>query len=371
MDLASSGRIDAIAADSNDDFDVRIVEIDPLNDPRWSDLESRMPYGSIFTSSKWLRVLQRSYDFAIRCTAIEDASGRLTAAVPHVSISDVRGKRLVSLPFSDYCDPLVADSTTWSRLASALVEHRVPLTFRALHNEAILGDSAFTQYKDAKWHSVDLTRPIDEIWSSVDSSSRRAIRKSQKQEVQIRPAENKDDLRKFYELHAGVRNQKYRMLAQPYSFFDCIWDEFLGKGDGFLLLAEAEDRVVAGTMYLRHGDTIYYKFNASDLGQLQLRPNDLLVWEGIRRAKEELGCASFDFGLSDSDQEGLLRFKRKFATEEKTIRFMQHRSTRWETRTSEAEWSHVLPALTELFTGKSVPAGVAEQASSLLYRVFA
>lgn len=371
MDLNSSGRIDAIVADSNGGLSARVVEIDPLNDPRWSDLESRTPYGSIFTSAKWLRVLQRTYDFAIRGTAIEDASGRLTGALAHVSISDMRGKRLVSLPFSDYCDPLVADPSVWSQLASALVQRNIPLTFRCLQNEAVLGDPSFKQFKDAKWHSVDLTRSLDAIWESVETSSRRAMRKAQKQGVQIRRAESKKDLRTFYELHAGVRNQKYRMLAQPYSFFDSIWEEFLAEGHGFLLLAEVEGKVVAGTMYLRHGQTIYYKFNASDLEQLQFRPNDLLVWEGIRQAKEDLGCESFDFGLSDSDQEGLLRFKRKFATEEKTIRFMQHRSTRWETRTVEAEWSHVLPALTELFTSKSVPAGVAEQASSLLYRVFA
>lgn len=369
MDSIDPGRIHAIAADLNDG--ARVVEIDPLDDPRWSDLERGTPFGSIFTSSKWLRVLQRAYDFPIRCTAIENASGGLTGGVAHVSISDVRGKRLVSLPFSDYCDPLVADSTAWRRLADALVQRNIPLTFRCLHNEAVLSDPSFTQFKDAKWHSVDLTRSLDEIWDSVETSSRRAIRRAQKQGVQIRRAESKRDLRTFYELHAGVRNQKYRMLAQPYSFFDCIWDEFLEEGLGFLLLAEVNDRVIAGTMYLHHGRTIYYKFNASDLGQLQLRPNDLLVWDGIRRAKEEMGCATYDFGLSDSDQEGLLRFKRKFATEEKTIRFMQHRSTRWETRTVEAEWSHVLPALTELLTSKSVPAGVAEQASSLLYRVFA
>ncbi len=371
MDLIDSGRIGALVADIDGGLDARIVEIDPLNDPRFSELEKRTPYGSIFTSAKWLRVLQRTYDFSIRGTAIEDASGRLTGALAHVCVSDMRGKRLVSLPFSDYCDPLVADPSVWSQLVSALVQQRIPLTFRCLHNETVLGNPSFKQFKDAKWHSVDLTRSLDEIWNSVESSSQRAMRKAQKQGVQVRKAESKKDLRTFYELHAGVRNQKYRMLAQPYSFFDCIWDEFLEEGHGFLLLAEVDGQVVAGTMYLRHGQTIYYKFNASDLGQLQFRPNDLLVWEGIRRAKEEMDCSSFDFGLSDSDQDGLLRFKRKFATEEKTIRFMQHRSTRWETRTTEAEWSHVLPALTELFTSKSVPAGVAEQASSLLYRVFA
>ncbi len=225
--------------------------------------------------------------------------------------------------------------------------------------------------KDAKWHGVDLTRSLDEIWDSLHSSSRQAVRKARKQGVEVQLAATRHDLRDFYNLHAALRNRKYRMLAQPYAFFEAIWDEFLEHDAGFLLLARYRGKVIAGTLYLRHDETLYYKFNASDLAQLNVRPNDLLVWEGLKRAKQTMDCSMLDFGLSDSDQEGLIRYKKKFATEEKTIRFMHHESATWAKRSVEQEWSHVLPAVTELLTSEAVPASVSEQASKLLYRLFA
>ena len=51
---------------------------------------------------------------------------------------------------------------------------------------------------------------------------------------------------------------------------------------------------------------------------LSHRPNGLLVWEGIGK---EAGFDFLDFGLSDINQECLVRYKRKFSTEEKIISF--------------------------------------------------
>ena len=44
---------------------------------------------------------------------------------------------------------------------------------------------------------------------------------------------------------------------------------------------------------------------------LNHRPNDVMIWNGIRLAKER-GLARFDFGLSDWDQEEHIRYKRKY-----------------------------------------------------------
>ena len=228
--------------------------------------------------------------------------------------------------------------------------------FAACNNKVPLADSRFVSAKEAKWHAVDLDRALDDIWDSVHSSSRRAIRKARKRGVEIHLAKTKSDLRTFYELHGAVRNRKYRMLAQPYSFFEAIWDGFLERGNGFLLLARYEGRTIAGVLYLRHGDTVYYKFNASAHEQLAERPNDLLLWEGLTHAKQELGCRKLDLGLSDTDQDGLIRYKRKFATEEKMIRFLQHLPATWMQRSNEQEWSKILPELTGNPNGRRRPA---------------
>ncbi len=154
----------------------------------------------------------------------------------------------------------------------------------------------------------------------MHDSTHRAIRKSERAGLTVRVSRSEQDLRTFFEMHLKVRKYKYGLLAQPYSFFQNIWRHFVDVQHGFLLLAIHEDKIVAGDFFLDWKDTLYYKFNASVPGDLPYRPNDLLIWEGVRHAKER-GFTYLDFGLSDIDQEGLIRYKRKFGTEEKTISF--------------------------------------------------
>ena len=134
-----------------------------------------------------------------------------------------------------------------------------------------------------------------------------------------------------------------------------------------MLLAELDGQVLGGVLFLEWGRTIYYKFNASRPDLLGARPNDLVIWEAIQHGVRT-GLERLDFGLSDWDQEGLLRFKRKYATEEKTIHSLQnvpHAPSR-----REAELRALLPQLTSLFTRPDVPDPVSEEAGNLLYRYF-
>mgnify|MGYP000694688979 CR=1 FL=1 len=101
---------------------------------------------------------------------------------------------------------------------------------------------------------------------------------------------------------------------------------------------------------------------------MDARPNDLIVWEGMKYGRDK-GHEYLDFGLSDWDQEGLVRYKRKFATDEKTISFLRH-SPNGTVSQQTQQMADFLPQLTELFTRESVPDEVTEQAGNILYRYF-
>ena len=199
---------------------------------------------------------------------------------------------------------------------------------------------------------------------------RHAARHTQGRAVRldIRPLDGLEGLRGFYGLHVGLRKRKYRLLAQPPSFFDAIARRF-GEADGwFPLGAYLGDRLVAATIYLRWGDTLYYKFNASALDALDARPNNLLVWEGITLARS-LGCRRVDLGPSDDDQPGLIRFKRYFGAKDKELRFLSYTPPEWrDERGTEAR--RLFGALTDLFTAPDVPDDVTARAGALLYRYF-
>src|SRR5580692_9349194 len=82
--------------------------IDPLQDGRWASLVERHPRGSVFHTSAWLEALSRTYGYQpvalTSCSPREELSdGMLFCEVK----SWISGSRLVSLPFSDHCQPLL------------------------------------------------------------------------------------------------------------------------------------------------------------------------------------------------------------------------------------------------------------------------
>jgi lipid II:glycine glycyltransferase (peptidoglycan interpeptide bridge formation enzyme) len=248
-----------------------------------------------------------------------------------------------------------------------LAEHQ-PFTIRCLHNTVPLADDRFAVVNKAKWHGLDLKPDLEAIWLSLHSSARRAIKKAQRDGVVVRIARHETELRSFFELHLGIRKHKYRMLAQPYDFFEKIWHHFIEPQRGLLMLATYQDQIIGGVLFLEWKAGLYYKFNVSAPGHLAHRPNDLIIWEGIKYAKAK-GLSFLDFGLSDWDQEGLLRYKRKYAGEEKTISMLRYLPEEEPTE-REKQLQDLLPRLTNLFTDEAVPDQVTEQAGEALYRFF-
>jgi CelD/BcsL family acetyltransferase involved in cellulose biosynthesis len=275
---------------------------------------------------------------------------------------------MVALPFCDYFDPLVDDPVYWRHLVDRIQEERCTFTIRPLHNDVGLLDKRLELVKRAKWHGRCLCDDEEAIWQSLHSSARRAIRKAQNQHIEVQAAQSKADLRAFYELHLNIRKHKYRMIAQPYAFFENIWEQFIETGKGQLLLARCQGEIAAGVLLLAWRGHLFYKFNASSPQHLQARPNDILLWESLCYGKAQQ-LTYFDFGLSDWDQEGLIQYKRKYAQEEKTISFLRY-DPGVASSPDEQALGKLLPQLTDLFTEQTVPNTITERAGELLYRYF-
>jgi CelD/BcsL family acetyltransferase involved in cellulose biosynthesis len=93
--------------------------IDPQSDPLWQRLIERYE-SSTFHSPNWIRVLTGTYGFPAQAYVITDEAGEPVAGLPFCRVEDIRGKRLVALPFSDYCDPLVGEAAHWRLLLDTL-----------------------------------------------------------------------------------------------------------------------------------------------------------------------------------------------------------------------------------------------------------
>jgi Acetyltransferase (GNAT) domain len=319
---------------------------------------------SLFASAAWAQSLSATYGFHVKASTLTSA-GQVRAAIPFSEIDDIRGPRIVSLPFSDYCDPMVEDAATWDLLIQPILAMGLPVRFRCLHNEIPLADPRFT-HTTAAWHAADLTPPEEAMWSAVKRTGRDKIRKAARHGLVAREGRTMDDVRAFYRMHCHTRKSKYGLFAQPFAFFENLYASFAHDDRFIVMLAEINGAPVAGTVFLIDGDALYYKFNAS-LDQ-SMGPNHFLIWNGMLLGKR-LGLSRLDFGLSDMDQPGLIRFKRKFATQERTISQLRWLPPDY-ADAREQQAGQVLHNLTKLFTLPDVPDEVTCAAGNELYRFF-
>ena len=294
--------------------------IDARSAPQWPEF-ARHRLGSLFSCPYWINAIAETYGFAINAS-VRTNGGRIEAAIPYCRITDLRGDRIVSLPFSDYCDPLVTDGKTWNQLVAPLLAEKIPISLRCLRNDVSTKDDRFQRKVPAIWHGVDLTKSEEELWAGLHSSARQNVRKARIGGVVVREGLTIEDMRIFHHMHSKLRKSKYRLLAQPLAFFENIFFEFARTDGVNVLIAEQDGEPIAGIVLLEWNGTLYYKFNAS-IDQ-RYCPNDLLAWHALQYGRQR-GMVRFDFGLSDLEQPGLIRYKRKFATDEREISFLQWR----------------------------------------------
>ncbi len=344
-----------------------LTTVDPRTDDRWAALVDRTPYASLFHAPPWLRAVANTYGLTPEATILGDQETAV-AGLAHVRIDDARGQRLVTNPFSDFCDPLAESASDWEALTGALLTDPAPYTMRIRHSPWPLQDKRLHAEEIGTWHAVDIDTDEEMQWAHLGGSSRRNIRHAQQAGVVVDVSAEPAQLREFFDLHRQVRKYKYRLLAQPWAFFEQLHEAFAPEGRLHVLLARVHGRAVGGILAIAWGDSLYYKFNASALDELDVRPNDLLAWEAIGLARRE-GLARLDFGFSDGDQPGLVRYKRKFATVESRV----HKLTRDGAPVAESarQLGRDLGALTAILTDERVPDDVTEAAGSLLYHYFA
>ncbi len=342
-----------------------VREADPRSDPLWRDLACTS-VGSLFTSPPWITAVSDTYGFTPSARVMVDRSGSPRAGAAWIDVSDLRGQRRLALPFCDRGDPLVADLGAWQAVAADAFTEDVPLTLRCLDTSPAVEDPRFVMNGAAAWHATPLTRSLDDLHAAFRPQTRRNIATAERAGVEVVLSAESEAVREYHRLHVELRKRKYRLLAQPWEFFDRIWKAFSPADAIRTALAMVDGRPVAGALYLVWQDTLYYKFGASQAQFLPSRPNDSIHWHAIRWAHGR-GLRMLDWGLSDLDQPGLCRYKRGWASVEGRIRTLNAGGP---PRGRRADVEETLSTITELLTEPSVPQVVTERAGAALYRFF-
>lgn len=162
---------------------------------------------------------------------------------------------------------------------------------------------------------IDLQRSEDALWHSVSRGTRSSIQRAMRSGVRVDPVPaDESALEIFQTLYTRTmqrRSAEPRWFFPPSYFPACM--RRLGTRRSTLFFARCEGEVVAAFLLLHEGATAYYHFGASDERWLERRPNNLLMYETMRWAKQQ-GFTRYHLGggVSAAENDGLLRFKSSF-----------------------------------------------------------
>ncbi len=294
-----------------------VQPINPLNVNNWNDLLLSHQEHSIFQTSNWAKVLIETYNYSPQYFIEFNSDNRISSLVPFMEISSfLTGRRGVSLPFSDFCEPICKDNFT--EIFNEIMELGRLKKWKSIEFRG--GNKFFNDIEPSSYyyhHTLDLAQGEDKILSGFSSNNKRNIKKAQKEGVKIDFLTTREAADKFYYLNCITR-KKHGLPPQPYSFFVNIHKYILSQNLGFIALAFHEDRIIAGAVYLFFGKKALYKFGASDMDFQLVRPNNLIMWEAIRFFIEK-GYTEFSFGKTEPDNAGLRQFKLGWGTNEEKI----------------------------------------------------
>lgn len=306
---------------SGHDLAVRVVN--PLHGGDWDDLVGPLPGSTFFHGAAWARVLHDSYGFAPSYFAAF-AGGSLSALLPCMEVETFPGgRRGVCLPFTDRVLPVARGADLVPDLFEAMTAYGRERGWRTWEsrgesNQRPDGASSVEYYQ----HTLDLTPGPAALFCGFDASVRRALRKAERSEVEVRAETSDKAMATYFTLHCRTR-RKHGLPPQPWTFFQNIRRHVIVEGQGRLVLAYHHQRPVAGAVLFHWGKEAVYKFGASDEAYLDLRPNNHVLWHAIESYAFD-GFERLDLGRTSLANAGLRRYKLGWGARESRLSYHKY-----------------------------------------------
>lgn len=333
---------------------LRATEIDIHTDRRWTEFVSRHNDALIYHHPNWLGALEREYGQKCRALACEDDSGNLCAILPlfHSQGLPFRlgrsatSTRLSSLPRTPVTGPLALDDESMAavlRQAVELTRSRPGLQLEIKSRDNRL-NSLVPELACVPWGSTyveEFPAEMESCWEEFCENVRLprdcgdckecrrlrfgnakkqhrvnwAVNKAIKLGLHVREAQSESEVAQWYTLYLDAM-RFHSFPPRPQRFFLDLWRTLRPLGQMKLLVAEREEngsnRMIAGSIFLRFGQTVFYAFTGCAHRDFRLHPHDIIQIESIRDSCKN-GYRWYDFGEA-SNCDGLAQFKAKWGT---------------------------------------------------------
>ena len=305
---------------------VAIYEIDPLCDPRWASLVEHHPRSSVFHSKSWLSALETVYGYEPVAVTTSPPGAALTNGFVFCHVKSwLTGKRFVSLPFSDHCEPLIdspdeldvmllhmqrdLDERKWQ-----YIEIR-PISSRPSSHAGLQESLTY------KFHRLDLRKSAQDLFHGFHKDCvQRKIRRAEREGLRYEDGNSEALLLKFYRLLVTTRRRQH-LPPQPLGWFRGLVATF--GNDLKIRVASKGDLPVASVLTLSHKRCVMYKYGGSIASLNKLGGMALLFWKTIQEAKDK-ALEELDMGRSSIDNLGLVAFKEHWGATGTTLNYFRY-----------------------------------------------
>jgi CelD/BcsL family acetyltransferase involved in cellulose biosynthesis len=305
---------------------IEIHEVSPLADRRWPQMLKSHSNTSVFHSVEWLRALQQTYGYEPLAYSSTPPDAPLSNVVVFCRVKSwLTGRRLVSLPFSDHCEPLVDGVAQLNELLTpALQKLREGMIKYIDIRPLSLSFSEGTKGSESYFiHFLDLRPTLDELYKKFHGDSiRRKIQRAEREKLTLELGSSEAMLAEFYKLHVITR-QRQQLPPHPLKWFRNVLT-CLGA-DAQIWIARKDGSAIASIFTLGHKQKMVYKYGCSDAHSHNLGGMQFLFWHLIRHSKEH-GFVELDFGRSECSNAGLVTFKDRWGTRRQLITYLRYPS---------------------------------------------
>jgi len=297
-----------------------VYRIDPLHDSRWANLVEKHPKASVFHSVAWLKALRDTYGYEPVAFTTSPPSSELRNGLVLCRIKSwLTGSRLVSLPFSDHCEPLCDEIKDLDFLIRYLQTVLERMGWKYLEVRPINGNFGHTSDANsflpaARYllHVLDLRPELDQLFRSLDKDSiQRRIRRAERGGLVEKCGNSDDLLSDFYDLFVITR-KRHGLPPPPYTWFANL---ILHQGKALEIRLAYKDKIpISAILNLKYKDIVYYKYGCSNYDYSKFGATPWLFWRAIVEAKA-MGATKFDLGRTEEQNAGLIVFKNHWVPE--------------------------------------------------------
>ena len=306
-----------------------VYAIDPLVDPRWPAFLENRPDASVFHSRGWLEALKRTYGYLPVVYTTCAPGMPLTDGIALCQVnSRLTGRRLVSVPFSDHCEPLTDEPDDLHELLRGLVAVAKQEKLKYVELRPLTGmlhdcaeKAGFVRSQEFFFHTVDITPEPEVLFQQFHRTCVRVkIGRAEREGLLYEEGRSEKLLSKFYGLLLLTR-RKYHVPPPPIAWFrnlaECVGENLT------IRVASKDGNPVSAIITILYNNTCFYKYTGVSQDAAKMGGTHALAWRAICDSRA-LGATKLDFGRTDLDNETLMEYKDRWASTRSGITYYRY-----------------------------------------------